>query len=50
MSKISFPVIAHNSEQHSGFGSALPPEELHITPSLGTTGIEYCPFGTFFIK
>jgi len=37
MSKISFPVIAHNIEQHCGFGSALPPEEPHITPSLGTT-------------
>jgi len=25
-------VIAHNIEQHCGFGSALPPEGLHITP------------------
>ena len=32
MSKISFPVIANNTEQHSGFGSALPLEEVHITP------------------
>jgi len=31
MSKMSFPVIAHNTEQHFGFGSALPPEP-HITP------------------
>jgi len=27
-----FAVIAHNIEQKCGFGSALPPEELHITP------------------
>ena len=26
-----FAVIAHNTEQHCGFGSALPPEESHIT-------------------
>ena len=25
-------VIAHNVEQHCVFGSALPPEGLHITP------------------
>jgi len=25
-------VIAHNIEKHRGFGSALPPEESHITP------------------
>jgi len=31
MSQISFPVIAHDTEQHCGFGSALPSEELHIT-------------------
>jgi len=31
MSKISFAVIAHNTEQ-CGFGSALTPEEPHITP------------------
>ena len=22
----------HNIEQHCGFGSALPPEELHVSP------------------
>jgi len=27
-----FAVIAHNTEQHCGFGSALLPEESHITP------------------
>jgi len=27
-----FAVIAHNTEQHCGFGSVLPPEESHITP------------------
>jgi len=27
-----FAVIAHNTEQHCGFGSALPPEKSHITP------------------
>jgi len=27
-----FAVIAHNIEQNCGFGSALTPEELHITP------------------
>ena len=32
MSKISFAVIAHNTEQHCGFGSALPPQKPHITP------------------
>jgi len=32
MSKISLPAIAHNTEQHCGFCSTLPPEELHITP------------------
>jgi len=25
-------MIAHNTEQHCGFGSVLPPEESHITP------------------
>jgi len=25
-------VISHNIEQHCGFGSALPQEELHIIP------------------
>jgi len=39
MSKIFFAVIAHNTEQQSGFGSALPLEESHITPSLGTTAV-----------
>jgi len=29
---MSFPVIAHNTEQHCGFGSALPAEDPHITP------------------
>jgi len=32
MSKISFLVIAHNTEQHCSFSSALLPEEPHITP------------------
>jgi len=38
-------VIAHTTEQHCGFGSALPPEESHIipegwfTPTLGTTAM-----------
>jgi len=38
-----FAVVTHNIEQPCDFGSALPPEELHITPggqfipSLGTT-------------
>jgi len=27
-----FAVIAHNTEQHCGFGSVLLPEESHITP------------------
>jgi len=27
-----FALIAHNTEQHSGFSSALPPKESHITP------------------
>jgi len=27
-----FAVIAHNMQQQRGFGSALPPEESHITP------------------
>jgi len=31
-SKISFAVIAHNTEQQSGFGFVSSPEELHITP------------------
>jgi len=40
-----FAVITHNIEKHCGFGSALPPEESHITPrgqfitSLGTTDL-----------
>jgi len=40
-----FAVIAHNIEQNCGFGSALPPEESHITPggsftpSLGITDL-----------
>jgi len=34
MSKISFPVISHNTEQHCGFVSSLPPEEPHITPGV----------------
>jgi len=39
--------MTHNSEQHCGFGSALTPEESHITPeglftpSLGTTALEW---------
>jgi len=32
MSKISFAVITHSTEQHCDFGSALPIEESHITP------------------
>jgi len=31
-SKISSAVITHNTEQHCGFGSALPIVESHITP------------------
>jgi len=27
-----FTVIAHNTEQHCGFGSPCAPEESHITP------------------
>jgi len=38
--KIYFAVIAHNTKQQCGFGFALPPEELHITPSLGTTALK----------
>jgi len=30
----------NNTEQHCGFGSALPLEELHITPSLGSTALD----------
>ena len=33
-------MIAHSTEQQCGFGFALPPEESHITPDLGTTGVE----------
>jgi len=29
-----FAVIAHNTEQQCGFGSALPPEESHINPGV----------------
>ena len=36
-----FAVITQNTEQHCGFGSALPPEESHITPSLGTTVLKH---------
>jgi len=42
-----FAVITHNTEQHCGFGSALPREELHITPgekfsrTLGTTFLKF---------
>jgi len=32
LSKISLAVIARNTEQQYGFGSALPPKESHITP------------------
>jgi len=28
----NFAVIAHNTEQHCGFGSGFQPEESHITP------------------
>jgi len=43
ISKISFAVIAHNTEQQCGFGFALPPKNrilprVVIYPSLGTTG------------
>jgi len=27
-----FAVIVHNTEQHCGFGSALPPKESYISP------------------
>jgi len=33
-------VIAHNVEQFCGFGSALPPEQSQITPSLRTIDIK----------
>jgi len=33
-------VIARDIEQHYGFGSALPPEESHIIPSLGNNGLK----------
>jgi len=36
-SKISFAVIAHNTEQECGFALSLSPEKSHITPSLGTS-------------
>jgi len=39
MSNISFPMIGHDTEQHCGSCSVLPPEEPHITPSLGTTAL-----------
>ena len=29
-----FAVITHNTEQHCGFGSALPREEFRITPVI----------------
>jgi len=32
LSKIYFAVIARNTEQQYGFGSALPPKESHVTP------------------
>jgi len=32
-----FTVIAHNTEKHCGFSSALPPKD---TPSSGTTELE----------
>jgi len=35
-----FAVIAHNVEQFCGFGSALPPEQSQITPSLRTIDIK----------
>jgi len=41
-----FAVIAHNLEQHCGFGSALPPKNHtfplrdNFTSSLGTTAVE----------
>jgi len=41
-----FAVIAHNTEQHRGFGSALPPEESHIT----TKGVIYPHFMNHWSK
>jgi len=35
-----FAVIAHNVEKFCGFGSALPPEQSQITPSLRTIDIK----------
>jgi len=41
-----FAVIAHNTKQHCGFGSALHPKKSHIiprgviSPSLGTTDLQ----------
>jgi len=49
-----FAVIAHSIEQNYGFGSALPPEESHITPrgkftpSLGITDAEHLSKPSFF--
>jgi len=37
----NFAVIAHNTEQHRGFGPGCPPEESHIIPR----GIIYFHFG-----
>jgi len=43
MSKISFPVIAHNTEKHYGFGSALPQKNRILPPgsNLGTTDVDF---------
>jgi len=35
--KISFPVIAHNTEQHCGFGSALPQKNRILPPGRRAT-------------
>jgi len=43
MSKIAFPIIVHNTEQDCGFGSALPPEEPHITPGGNHWSIRWRP-------
>jgi len=42
--KISFAVIAHDTEQHCGFGSALPYEQSRIT-----SGGNYLHFGNYWV-
>jgi len=46
LSKISFAVIAHNTEQQCGFGSALPPTKHRILP----WGVIYPQFGNHWSR